>query len=134
MYWRDQVADTIAKNEAEDGHPRWHCFGDPGVTWPGDVSLGLIPSWVPGVLSQHFQQGTGSYINEDMIMVIQVNYNTSGGTGPDQTDVHLQMADPDADMMPLTGVELISPVEIPWPQELNEEACTREAAKQVPTA
>ena len=129
------VMAQIEEMEQEDELPGWYCFGDPGITGTANAeAIGALPSWTPGMLPLHFPAGTGLKVNQETILVIQMHYNTSAGTGPDQTALHLQLAPPHSKLRPITALDLAAPVEIPCPSGIATPACTRKVALTQPTA
>ena len=141
VFNRNDIIDQVALKEAEDDIPGWYCFGNSGIDTdtetPADEArdaFSAMPTWTPGMNPEHFPEGTGLKLTPDSVIVMQMHYNTTSGTGPDQTAIHLELAPPEADLRPITGFDLFAPVEIPCPEDINTTACTREAALEWPTA
>jgi hypothetical protein len=82
-----QVADAVAKDEAEPG-PGYTCYGGPGFEsdWLG--------AWAPGSLGSDFPEGTGLRIEPGSKIVLQVHYNSlTSGADADQTRIALRLDD-----------------------------------------
>jgi len=69
--------------------PGWSCFGAAGE----DVVPGGVPvTWAPGAGAISFPDGAGIRFDAGDVMVVQVHYDLTGGSGMDATQVHLSMA------------------------------------------
>lgn len=133
---RNRVAATAARREAEDGKPGWSCPGNGNAITDGFSSeLGSIdslstsPTWTPGMQPVHFPQGSGILLEKDSVFIIQMHYNTTAGTGPDQTELHVQLAPVEASVRPIRGFDMFTPVEIPCPEDIDTLACQRDTIK-----
>jgi len=82
----DALAQAEALDEAEEG-PGYTCFGGTGVNG------NLVLAWAPGSPATQFPAGTGLSLDATRPAVIQMHYNTSGGSFPDRTTIDLQLAD-----------------------------------------
>lgn len=81
----DEGAQARALDAAEDG-PGYTCFG--GAT----VNAFPVVLWAPGAGATRFPTSTGVTVEATRPVVVQIHYNTLGGTGTDHTTVDLQMA------------------------------------------
>lgn len=87
---------------------------------------GLIGAWTPGAQPVQFPIGTGVYLPEGSLLVMQVHYNTQAGTAPDQSKIILDIA-PGA-VESLKMMSMVAPVEIPCADGSDIPACTRDYA------
>ena len=67
------------------GYP---CTGGAGLS----SGARFLAGWVPGAGAIWFPQGTGIEVPGGRKMLMQVHYNTAGGTVPDQTAIDLVIA------------------------------------------
>lgn len=119
--------------DAQDESPGWQCFGGPGIEGAASVSgvsegagiAGSIGAWAPGGLPRIFPAGTGNLLRADSFIVMQVHYHADNEVAPDQSSVVFQFADQDADIIPLSAMNLIAPVEIPCATDNTSELCNR---------
>lgn len=121
-------AEAVAKS-SEDEQPGWQCFGGTELAndEPGAIgsSLGF---WVPGSTAMIVGPALGIYVPPGGLIVLQVHYNYAAGFYPDQTSVVLQVEPADAEIIPLRGLPLLAPVEIPCPANVENAACDRKTA------
>jgi hypothetical protein len=111
-----------------DGQPGWDCSAMAIQAGAGGFTTAFY--WLPGTLSSPYPRGTGVLVPKESLIVLRVHYNLEAGTQPDQTKVVLQLAQPDEDILPLHGLPLLAPVELPCPQSIESEACSREYAME----
>lgn len=139
----ESAREDAERRAAEDDRPGWQCFGGPGVTgsgalrgntrgedWvsPGGSIAGSIGAWAPGTLQTFFPEGTGAQLYADGVIVMQVHYNLQAGVDADQTRAVFQLADPDADIIPLNAYNMVAPVEIPCAENAESALCDRDMA------
>ena len=88
----DAAAKTAAAAlDAEDEAPGYSCFGGAAVD-----GARFVGTWVWGRRVVRFPAGTGIPLEPDSAMIIQVHYNSQGGSlhpGEDTTRVHLELVD-----------------------------------------
>jgi hypothetical protein len=94
---------------------------------PNQPASGIIGSWVPGNIPTQFPDNTGLLIPAGGFIVMQMHYNTSANPEPDQSQLILDTAVGD-DMAALRILDINGPVEIPCPDGVTGEQCTREYA------
>ncbi len=82
----DALAQAQAMDDAEEGEG-YTCFGGSGVNG------NLVLAWAPGSPPTQFPAGTGLPLNASRPAILQMHYNTTGGTFPDRTTIDLQLAD-----------------------------------------
>jgi mono/diheme cytochrome c family protein len=113
-----QRAEAEAADAADEGLG-WECFGGPGISINGgpDFALG---GWAPGAPPVIHDDGTGYLLTPETLVIMQVHYNMTAPTAPDQTQMLLELAPPGADLRPLSSMTLVAPVEIPCPPEYSE--------------
>jgi hypothetical protein len=126
-------APASARREAEiksgrDGRPGWQCFGDTNLSSGGDELSYMIGAWTPGSMPVQHAPGVGVPLPADNLIVLQVHYNTAAGVGPDQTTIHLQLADEANSIEPLLTFGIFGPVELPCPPGIDGPACDRSNA------
>lgn len=124
----DSRAEAVARS-AEDERPGWECFGGPGLS---TAELGAIGNslgiWAPGSEAWETSEGTGVQVPPNGLIVLQVHYNYAAEFYPDQTEIALQVEAADSGLIPLRGLLLVAPVEIPCPAGSTNAACDRETA------
>ena len=82
----DAAAAEIRRQDAAEAGPGYTCFGGAGAdAFP-------VVLWAPGGGATSFPRGTGVEVSPTRPMVVQIHYNTLGGTGTDRTRVDLQYA------------------------------------------
>ena len=86
---------------------------------------GTLGGWAPGAAGVLHPDGTGMLVPAENLLIMQVHYNLSAPPVPDQTTLVLQLAAPDADIVPLVMTSLVAPVEIPCPAGLESDDCDR---------
>lgn len=69
---------------AEDPEPGYECFGTSGLD-----NAQTVGGWVPGNLPTSYGEGVAQRIPGGSRLVLQMHYNTAGGSGSDQTSVGL---------------------------------------------
>jgi len=72
--------------EEVDGEPGYTCFGSSVVP-----DSRPIAAWAPGTPVTAFPEGTGVRLIAGRKLVLQVHYNTSTSSGPDRTQMHLDL-------------------------------------------
>jgi Copper type II ascorbate-dependent monooxygenase, C-terminal domain/Copper type II ascorbate-dependent monooxygenase, N-terminal domain len=126
----NQAAAVLEKDNATGGKG-WDCFGGPGLdaSNPQTAAAGgnWLSVWVPGAGDGHFPDGIGSTMSKGSLLVAEVHYNLSNGTGADGSKVKLSIAPEGSKLSPIVSQLRIAPVEIRCPDDINTEACTREA-------
>ncbi len=115
------------ERDGADGRPGWTCFGSTDLQ-SGTEKSSIVPGWTPGEVPLRFPEGTGMKVEAGDLLVMQVHYNVAAGTDVDRSTLHLDLAEAEESLVPLQGVALVAPVEIPCPATMNHEHCTREAA------
>ncbi|MBZ0297340.1 MAG: monooxygenase [Anaerolineae bacterium] len=126
VYRIDQRARAEAfARDGQDGKPGWSCYNTTGL---GGRYEEMVGTWAPGTIPVFYPAGTGYPIDAGDVFVVQIHYNTAAGAFPDQTQVSLQFAEPGKRVLPLLTAELQAPVEIPCPEGVGGERCTREFA------
>lgn len=70
--------------------PGWKCYGAAG---DGVLPSGVPVTWAPGTGATQFPDGVGIRVDPGDLLVVQVHYDLSEGTGADQTRLQLEMAD-----------------------------------------
>ncbi len=68
----------------EDPAPGYTCFGTSGLD-----NAQTLGGWVPGNAPAQYPEGVAQRIPGGSRLVLQMHYNTAGGSGPDQTSVGL---------------------------------------------
>ena len=82
----DAAAAEIRRQDAAEAGPGYTCYGGAGAdAFP-------VVLWAPGGGATSFPRGTGVEVSPTRPMVIQIHYNTLGGSGTDRTRVDLQYA------------------------------------------
>lgn len=89
---------------------------------------GLLAGWVPGAVPTLALPNTGRFVPQDTVLVMQVHYNLSAGIEPDQTSLVMQLEPYSEDIVPVSGSTFVAPVEIPCPEGVEGEACSRDEA------
>lgn len=87
----------------------WPCVGGAVPEGSGLRAVGGLGSWVPGVSAVKNPEGTAQLIPAGAVAVIQMHYNTLGGSDPDRTRIDVALA-PTAEtgsLVPLRGLGLI---------------------------
>lgn len=134
LFQINNVSRTQAERvDARDERPGWQCFGGPGIGGGAQVTgvsngagiAGSIGTWAPGGLPRVFPEGTGNLLRADSFIVMQVHYHADNDIAPDQSSVVLQFADEGADIIPLSAMNLIAPVEVPCSADNTSELCNR---------
>lgn len=77
-------------DDASPDQPGWDCFGAAGN---GVLVEGTPVTWAPGGGAFNFPAGTGIRIDPGYVLVLQMHYNLAAGSGSDQTELRLSMAD-----------------------------------------
>ncbi len=135
---RSTALADVQRLEAHDSEPGWTCPNNTSGVAAGSFGDGMElsnrPAWTPGTYAQLFPGGYGVRLAKDSVFIIQMHYNTSGGTGPDQTELHLQLAPLDASIRPMAGYDMYAPVEIPCPAGLETPQCARESIVGTPNS
>lgn len=88
---------------------------------------GVIGAWVPGNTPAQFPQDTGLLFPADGFIVMQMHYNTSANSEPDQSQLILDTSD-QLDIDAARVIAINAPVEIPCPEGVTGEACSRDYA------
>lgn len=88
---------------------------------------GVIGAWVPGSTPAQFPQDTGLLFSAGSFIVMQMHYNTSANSEPDQSQLILDTAN-EPDLAAARVIAINAPVEIPCPEGVTGEACSREYA------
>ncbi|GIH28632.1 hypothetical protein Aph01nite_69420 [Acrocarpospora phusangensis] len=113
---------TQAKTlDAETPGQGWTCFADAGVREAGWVS-----HWAPGTNETLLDPKYGHPIPSGSQLVMQVHYNTLGGTGSDQSGIRLRVTD--KALEPLGTALFPGKVELPCTAEESGPLCNRKAA------
>ncbi|WP_246264650.1 monooxygenase [Acrocarpospora pleiomorpha] len=116
----EQAAEAKALDASTPGQG-WTCFADAGVREAGWVS-----HWAPGTNETLLDPKYGHPIPGGSQLVMQVHYNTLGGTGSDQSGIRLRVSD--KALEPL-GTELFpAQVELPCTAKESGPLCDRAAA------
>jgi len=95
LYMVDR-AKAKAADDAAAG-PGWPCFGGAEVD-----TEGTLGAWAPGGGAVRFPGGTGLALEPNIVIAMQIHYNTRSGTEPDLTRAELQFAE-----RPVTAAALI---------------------------
>jgi hypothetical protein len=88
---------------------------------------GVIGAWVPGSTPTQFPQDTGLLIPAGGFIVMQMHYNTQANSDPDQSQLVLDISD-QTDLWTARVLDINGPVEIPCPDGVTGEQCSREVA------
>lgn len=88
---------------------------------------GVIGAWVPGSMPTQFPQDTGLLIPAGGFIILQMHYNTQANSDPDQSQLVLDTSE-ETDLSAVRVLDINAPVEIPCPEGVSGEACTREYA------
>lgn len=112
-------ADELAARDADDG---WSCFGDAGI----ENAYPTAVSWTPGEFPIRYSEGTGILLPKGTLFVLQVHYNLTGGSEPDQSGVALELST--EQLNPVMGADMFAPVELPCPANDKSEICKRSHA------
>ena len=112
-------AEELANRDAVDG---WSCFGDAGI----EDAFPTAISWTPGEVPIRYSAGTGIYLPEGTLFVLQMHYNLSAGIEADQSGVALELST--EKLNPVMGADMFAPVELPCPANDNSEVCKRSHA------
>jgi len=115
-----QEAETLDAETEEQG---WQCYS--GSELSDDNTIG---SWTPGMLPVVYPEDTGFLLETGDFIVLQMHYNLAARTEPDASQIALQLDPPSDGMRELFVPNIPAPVELPCPQGIDSEACTREAA------
>jgi hypothetical protein len=83
----DQVG-TFENRDDDSAGPGWSCPG--GVVQSADAYVG---SWVPGANIHDFPDGLGRRVRANSRLLVNIHYEISGGTGPDQTSIQFKLDD-----------------------------------------
>lgn len=118
--------EALERNRASGGQG-WTCFGGPGVGGPTTAASAWLGAWVPGIGDGHFPDGIGVSLPKDAVIVMQMHYNLSNESGPDQSKVSLSIAPQGAKLTALKSQLQIAPIEIPCAEGSKTAACERDA-------
>ncbi len=115
--------------EAAEGDNRdgYTCFGGPRVA----NGLQPIGAWAPGSPAVKFPEGTGAKLRAGSQLLMQVHYNLSNGSQPDQSAVKLELSPVGTRLKALLNFAPSAPVELPCPGAYPSDSksnCHREAA------
>jgi hypothetical protein len=88
---------------------------------------GVIGAWVPGSTPTQFPDGTGLLIPAGGFVIMQMHYNTQANDQPDLSQLVLDVSN-QTDLAAARVLDVQAPVEIPCPDGVTGEACTRESA------
>jgi hypothetical protein len=94
---------------------------------PDQPITGVIGAWVPGSTPTQFPQDTGLLIPAGGFIIMQMHYNTQANTEPDRSQLVLDTA-AETDLGAVRVLDINAPVEIPCPEGVTGEACSREYA------
>jgi hypothetical protein len=84
------AAQMQALDDVSPDVPGWECYGAAGE----DVIPGGVPvTWAPGAGATAYPDGVGVRFDPGDVLVVQVHYDLSHGSGRDATKVSLQLAD-----------------------------------------
>lgn len=84
-------AEFEALDEADEG-AGYTCYGGPGLV--DDASAEWLGAWAPGGVSGDLPEGTGVWVEEGEVVILQMHYNTSAaGPQPDQSQVSFKVDD-----------------------------------------
>jgi polyisoprenoid-binding protein YceI len=112
-------ADELASRDTEEG---WSCFGESGVENAYPTAI----SWTPGEVPIRYSEGTGIFLPEGTLFVLQVHYNLSASVEPDQSGVGLELST--EKLNPVMGADMFAPVELPCPANDKSKPCKRSHA------
>jgi polyisoprenoid-binding protein YceI len=112
-------AEELADRDAVDG---WSCFGDAGIESAYPTAI----SWTPGEVPIRYSEGTGIYLPEGTLFVLQMHYNLSAGVEPDRSGVVLELST--KKLNPVMGADMFAPAELPCPVGDKSEVCQRSHA------
>ncbi|HEX7436994.1 MAG TPA: hypothetical protein VF308_09810, partial [Caldimonas sp.] len=132
-----QAAEADQLNAASGGKG-WTCFGGPGL--PLDLTssdsltrLGQPPwiaAWVPGHSTNALPARTGVLVHKGAKIVMQVHYNLIAASGPDRTRAELRLRPASTPLTRLQTQLIAAPVELPCPDGVTGQQCTRQQAFQ----
>jgi hypothetical protein len=88
---------------------------------------GVIGAWVPGSAPSQFPQNTGLLLPAGGFIIMQMHYNTSANDDPDQSSLILDVTQ-ETGLTAGRVLAINAPVEIPCPDGVTGEQCTREYA------
>jgi hypothetical protein len=88
---------------------------------------GVIGAWVPGSTPTQFPQDTGLLFPAGSFIVMQMHYNTSANSDPDQSQLVLDTST-ETSLAAARVIAINAPVEIPCPEGVSGEVCSREYA------
>jgi mono/diheme cytochrome c family protein len=88
---------------------------------------GVIGAWVPGSTPTQFPENTGLLLPAGGFIIMQMHYNTQANTDADQSQLVLDLAD-ETDIAALRVMDVQGPVEIPCPEGVSGEQCSRDFA------
>jgi hypothetical protein len=97
------------------------------VTTENQPIAGVIGAWVPGSTPTQLPRGTGMLIPAGGFIIMQMHYNTQANDEPDQSSLILDITD-QTDLRAARVLAINGPVEIPCPEGVEGEQCTREWA------
>jgi hypothetical protein len=116
--------EALEKNKASGGNG-WTCFGGPNVGGPTTAAGAWLGAWVPGIGNGHFPEGVGVSLPKDALIVMQMHYNLSNESGPDQSRVSLSIAPEGQKLESLKSQLQIAPIELPCADGSSAPACDR---------
>lgn len=123
----DGIFETIAEWDAAEDGLGYTCYGGPSSSSSGGTQIPIeqLAQWVPGFGAQIFSEGTGILVQPGSQIILQVHYNTAGGTLEDQTAIELmteEAVERRAQFAPvLDGTWPISGMEIPAGEVVTHE-------------
>lgn len=94
---------------------------------PNQPITGVIGAWVPGSTPSQFPPDTGMLIPAGGFIIMQMHYNTQANSDSDQSQLVLDLSD-ETDLAAVRVLDINAPVEIPCPEGVTGEVCTREYA------
>jgi Copper type II ascorbate-dependent monooxygenase, N-terminal domain/Copper type II ascorbate-dependent monooxygenase, C-terminal domain len=125
-----EQAAAVREQDKATGGKGWDCFGGPGLgNSPQTAAAGgnWLSVWVPGAGDGHFPDGVGGAMGKGSLLVAEVHYNLSNGTGADSSRMKLTIAPEGSKLSPIVSQLRVAPVELRCPDNIKTPACTREA-------